>query len=152
MSFNKQANKSKPQRKRAPNIAHAASAEEKKQNSTTMPIPVDAIFNSSDTDQSVHINVCVPGEAPFSVPLSKDTVTIGRDQECDILLNLQNVSREHARIIQNGEEYKLLDLDSTNGTFINNVRVAGCTLHHGDQIRVGQAVMTFVRSHGGPNL
>ncbi len=43
------------------------------------------------------------------------------------------------------EEYIVEDMDSTNGTFVNNVRVKSCTLRHNDQIRIGEALILFTQ-------
>lgn len=121
------------------------SAEVRKQNSTTMAIPLDAVFDDISTDHSIQIQVTIPGQAPFTVPLDDTESLIGRDSHCKVYLPIDNVSREHARIIRNGEQFTVEDLNSTNGTFVNNVQIVSCVLHHSDQIRIGRAKMTFVR-------
>lgn len=118
-----------------------------KTNSQTMQIPLNAIFDDINTDPSIQIQVTIPGKQPFTMPLNEKDTLIGREPHCDIYLPIDNVSREHARIIRNGESFSVEDLDSTNGTYVNNVRIVSCTLHHSDQIRIGEARMTFIRVH-----
>jgi len=118
-----------------------------KSNSQTMQIPVNAIFDDLNTDLSIQIQVTIPGKQPFSVPLKEKGTLIGREPHCDIYLPIENVSREHARIIRNCESFSVEDLNSTNGTYVNNVRIVSCVLHHSDQIRIGEARMTFIRVH-----
>lgn len=125
--------------------------EEKKSNSRTMQIPLNAIFDDINTDHSIHIQVTIPEKTPFSVPLKETDTLIGREPHCDIYLPIANVSREHARIIRNGESFSVEDLNSTNGTYVNNVKIVGCVLHHSDQIRIGEARMTFIRVHPEAN-
>ncbi|MEK9164858.1 MAG: FHA domain-containing protein, partial [Chloroflexota bacterium] len=60
-----------------------------------------------------------------SFELVKDVVTLGRDVSSDIVINDSEVSRHHARFTRQGDTYHLEDLGSTNGTFVNSVRVAG---------------------------
>ncbi len=127
----------------------APSAESRKKNGTTMAIPLDAIFDDISTDHSIHIRVTIPGKEPFTVPLDDAESIIGRDSHCAVYLPIDNVSREHARILRNGEQFTVEDLDSTNGTFVNNVRIVSCILHHSDQIRIGIAKMTLTRVNPG---
>lgn len=60
--------------------------------------------------------------------------------------DVAGVSRRHAEIVQQSNQWFLQDLNSTNGTFVNNQRVSAQTrhpLHAGDQIRLGKWVATF---------
>ena len=73
--------------------------------------------------------------------------TIGRTPGCDIVIEDQAVSRQHARIsIEGGDRsihYILRDLASSNGTFINGRRTLAVELSSGDVIRIGQTELTF---------
>ncbi len=73
--------------------------------------------------------------------LGKRTL-IGRDQTADFCISCDSVSRHHAAI-ERGEDltYRLVDLESTNGTFVNDVRVREWELDLGDTIRVGSAMV-----------
>ena len=72
-------------------------------------------------------------------------VTIGRSKSNDIPLpDDTEASRNHAKIVPNGDEYLLTDLNSTNGTFVNGEQIVSqraLALQPGDRVRVGQ--MTF---------
>ncbi len=62
-------------------------------------------------------------------------VTVGRGENCDLLLLDDHVSRNHALIRQDSQVVWLQDLDSANGTYVNGERLAGgCRLYHGDQV------------------
>ena len=79
-------------------------------------------------------------------PLNKDTMTIGRWSDNDITIDDRWVSRHHAQIRREDEQYVLRDLKSKNGTFVNGQRIAGSTvMSDGDQIQVTPlATLTFV--------
>jgi len=69
---------------------------------------------------------------------------MGRDEKADISLPDPEVSRLHARISWFGTQYVIEDLRSTNGTYVNGVRLrAPQPLNHGDKIAVGQTVFEF---------
>ena len=80
--------------------------------------------------------------------LTRTVTRIGRDPHADISLpDNASVSRLHAEIRRHGDQYVLRDLNSTNGSFVNEQRVtAPHTLHTGDRIRLGDA--TLVYGHG----
>lgn len=79
-----------------------------------------------------------PGE---TFPLDKETLNLGRDPANDIVIGDPQVSRQHARISRRGELRVIEDLGSTNGTFINGMRLVGPhTLADGDEISLGDAV------------
>ena len=69
---------------------------------------------------------------------------IGRAVDCDIVIVSKSVSRQHARIRPEGHYWLLEDLDSTNGTFLNDIRLAvPQKLRDGDQITIGDLTFTF---------
>ena len=75
-------------------------------------------------------------------------VTIGRGQDCDILLDRDAVSRRHARIsrgpIEDGGGWRVVDLDSTNGSYVNDVPIRDHLLQDGDRLRIGNAIFKFL--------
>jgi FHA domain/Transcriptional regulatory protein, C terminal len=88
--------------------------------------------------------VQAPGAEPHDFPLQEDVATLGRDRECDVVLDYDYVSRRHARVERIGEEYAVVDWESTNGTFVNGQRVAGRQpLAPGDHIDIGDITITF---------
>jgi serine/threonine-protein kinase len=66
-----------------------------------------------------------------------DSVMVGRDRTCSIVLTHPAVSRRHARITLGGQAPVLEDLQSANGTYVNNTRVERATLKAGDVVRFG---------------
>ncbi len=77
--------------------------------------------------------------------LDRDVLTAGRDPGNDISINHPQISRQHARLTRRGGMMVLEDLGSTNGTFVNGVRLSGPhTLTNGDVVGLGDAVtLTF---------
>jgi len=88
-----------------------------------------------------------PGEI---FELNKPSITIGRDvgPNIDITIPSPTVSRQHARLTQQGDQWALEDLDSSNGTFVNSTRLSGDprVLNPGDQIRLGGSVGLLFQS------
>jgi len=68
---------------------------------------------------------------------------IGRHSGCDIVLNDSSVSRRHARLEWSGGQYIITDLGSTNGTWVNGLRIVAKVLESGDEIALGTTVCTL---------
>jgi len=69
--------------------------------------------------------------------LQGDSVMVGRDRTCSVVLTHPAVSRRHARITMSGGSYTLEDLKSANGTYVNNNRIEKVVLKAGDVVRFG---------------
>jgi serine/threonine protein kinase len=70
-------------------------------------------------------------------PIHGESVMVGRDRTCSIVLSHPAVSRRHARISLSGTAWVLEDLQSANGTYVNNTRVDKVKLKAGDVVRFG---------------
>ena len=80
-----------------------------------------------------------------SFDLDKPLITIGREAGSDIVLEDPQVSRHHARLTLQAGGYVIEDLGSTNGTFINEQRLAGAQpINPGDKLRLGDNVVLSV--------
>ena len=76
--------------------------------------------------------------------LFDEVVTIGRDPDNTIILDVDSVSRRHARIETfNGSKY-LVDLNSTNGTYLNDTLAVREQLKNGDLVKVGDTIFKFL--------
>lgn len=74
--------------------------------------------------------------------LVKNEIYVGRDISCDISINDTEVSRKHAHLVRLAEGYAIEDLGSTNGTFINEVRITGqAMLQPGMMVRMGDNIV-----------
>ena len=76
--------------------------------------------------------------------LSDGHVKIGRGLENDVVLHSDSVSRRHARIEVRGGGYRVVDMHSTNGTYVNDELVEDVRLARGDQIKVGDTILKFL--------
>ncbi|HXH94824.1 MAG TPA: FHA domain-containing serine/threonine-protein kinase [Thermoanaerobaculia bacterium] len=81
--------------------------------------------------------VHVKPEANEKHSLQGDSIMVGRDRTCSVVLTHPAVSRRHARITMNGGACMLEDLKSANGTYVNNTRVEKIALKPGDVVRFG---------------
>jgi len=79
--------------------------------------------------------------------ISRERTVIGRGPKTDIRIGDEGVSREHACVVVDGDKVVLEDLESTNGTFCNGVRVARRELSDGDKIMVGSTTILKFTYH-----
>ncbi len=73
---------------------------------------------SQDTIQILDAN-----QKSRSIPMKPEGLTIGREVGNSVVINSSKVSRQHARIEFDGTDYKVIDLDSTNGTYLGNIKL-----------------------------
>src|SRR5271165_2061724 len=90
-----------------------------------------------------HLVILQPESAVRRMALPLGSLTIGRASPSTLLLDGAEVSRAHCRIDVAGDEVSVTDLNSTNGTFVDNTRLSGTApLPHGTLLRIGNHVMT----------
>ena len=88
------------------------------------------------------IQVEGPG-APREVALGEQALVLGRGDDCDIQIPSGHVSRQHALVRPFMENLEFRDLESRNGSWLNNLRVHSATLREGDIVQVGDAIFVF---------
>ena len=76
--------------------------------------------------------------------IGDEVVTVGRSPESNIFLDDVTVSRKHAEILHGERGYRIRDVGSLNGTYVNRVRVDAVDLRNGDEIQVGKYRFKFV--------
>jgi len=82
--------------------------------------------------------------------LDQKTTVIGRSSTCDILVDQDSISRNHAKITIEDGKATIEDMGSTNGTFVNDESVAnGLQLRNGDLIKIGRTIFKYI---GGGNI
>src|SRR5712664_3850556 len=80
-----------------------------------------------------------------AVLLDGPVATLGRAPECDVVLELDNVSRQHCTIHAHADRFVVRDAGSTNGTFVNDEELRGeRLLRAGDLLRLGSLVFKFL--------
>jgi len=84
------------------------------------------------------------GRAGETFPLEHDRITIGRSPDCEIFLDDVTVSRTHAVIAKDGDEFRIEDEGSLNGTFVNKKRVEASELENGDELQIGKYRLTYL--------
>jgi two-component system, cell cycle response regulator len=98
-----------------------------------------------DRGHLVRIHPIILGDGIVSLPLAP--IVLGRESDCDFVLDDEDVSRQHAKIYFSDKEYQITDLDSTNGTLLNNHKVTKAVLASGDMIRIGKTILKFLRGN-----
>lgn len=88
-------------------------------------------------------NVVAKGQEVSWIPLSKDTVCIGRSPKCDLWVADPKASRRHFEIRKTPEGYVMADLISKNGTRLNGNNVNYSMIKDGDTISMGDSKLTF---------
>ncbi|HEV2861011.1 MAG TPA: sigma 54-interacting transcriptional regulator [Pyrinomonadaceae bacterium] len=76
--------------------------------------------------------------------LEGDELSIGREAASGVRLAHTSVSRRHCLLRKEGDRFKVVDLDSFNGTFVNGVPVAEQFLEHGDHVNIGDLLLLFL--------
>ncbi len=81
-----------------------------------------------------------PGSA--KVELTQQEAIFGRHSEADVRLAFAEISRRHCRVFFENGQWRIVDLDSLNGLWINGERMHEAVLYKGDKIRIGFCVIT----------
>jgi hypothetical protein len=79
------------------------------------------------------------------MPVLAERMVLGRSRECDVRIEDANVSRRHAELRREEDDYWIVDLGSTNGTELNGKRVQRARLSDGDRITLGSTEVRFAR-------
>jgi pSer/pThr/pTyr-binding forkhead associated (FHA) protein len=92
----------------------------------------------------------VSAEMPVTFRIRPGNIkTIGRAPRADFVVDASMVSRLHCRLTAGAAELEVVDLDSTNGTFVNGERVSRALLRIGDKLGVGRVELVVTRAPGG---
>jgi pSer/pThr/pTyr-binding forkhead associated (FHA) protein len=74
--------------------------------------------------------------------------TVGRAPRADFILDVALVSRLHCRLTAADDHLEVVDLKSTNGTFVNDKRVDKAKVATGDKLRIGRVELTVDKAQG----
>ncbi len=95
-------------------------------------------------DREAYLVVIYGDELGKRIPLSEGEVEAGRSSTCQIPIDQESVSRRHARIWWTGDNFRVKDLGSTNGTYVNDAQVSEQDLNDGDLVKVGRTILKFM--------
>jgi diguanylate cyclase (GGDEF)-like protein len=95
-------------------------------------------------DRDAYVVVIYGQDLGKRIPLGEAPVEAGRSVQCGIPIDHESVSRRHACITWTGSVYRVKDLGSTNGTYVNDLLVAETDLKDGDQIKIGRTILKFM--------
>ena len=82
----------------------------------------------------------VQGSEQKDFVMERTPFTVGRKVDKDLVIADPRVSRDHAQILKEGQEFFLVDLGSKHGTFVNGERVQRQKLERGDRLELGRAI------------
>ena len=86
-------------------------------------------------------------ELPFTFRILPGNIkTIGRATRADFIVDAPLVSRVHCRLTAGATELEVVDLDSTNGTFVNGQRISRVAMRAGDRLGVGRVELLVTQS------
>lgn len=80
----------------------------------------------------------VPCGGGDTIPLSEPKLLVGRRSHCDICLRFNNVSSHHCEFEMKGAYWHVRDLNSSNGTFVNGIRIDAQSLRPGDEVMIAK--------------
>ena len=80
--------------------------------------------------------------------LTDEPLIIGRETAANVCVADASVSRRHSKIEKKDEQFTITDLESLNGTFINDVPIRSRVLEHGDRVRIGESQFLFLTPEG----
>jgi pSer/pThr/pTyr-binding forkhead associated (FHA) protein len=81
--------------------------------------------------------------------LDSGQTTIGRHPDSDIFLDDVTVSRRHAEVHNDGAGFRVNDVGSLNGTYLNRERIESAQLHSGDELQIGKFRLVFIHEIQG---
>ena len=108
------------------------------------PAPEDTSFAEFLERHQAAIVIMAGGAKGMEYKLDQVRVTMGRGPGVDLAFDDEAMSREHAAIEFTRDGFRIRDLASTNGVYVNDSHVALTELKNGDRFQLGDHVFTFV--------
>src|SRR5271169_2634047 len=110
---------------------------------------VQVVKPAKETGEACLVLIYPPGpEMGKRFALSRTEIVLGRGADCDIQIDRDSVSRRHARVFRSGESWSVEDLQSTNGSYVNDVPVTKSVLRDADFLKIGAAIFKFLSGSG----
>jgi diguanylate cyclase (GGDEF)-like protein len=99
----------------------------------------------ASADHAILVHIYPPGASMGARYILGDRpLVIGRGNHCDLRIEDSSISRHHARIEPEAAGYVVVDLQSTNGTYVNDTLTTECRLQDGDYLRIGNCIYRFL--------
>ncbi|MCB9060753.1 MAG: FHA domain-containing protein [Halobacteriovoraceae bacterium] len=118
---------------------------------STKGVQVFDNLKAPDVPGDYHRIVCMTGKLKGHVYiLHGNRLILGRDEKCDIYVEDERSSREHAELVLMNGKYILTDLKSQNGIVVNDLKINQHTLDIGDKIIIGKTVYRYDHLHIEP--
>lgn len=108
--------------------------------------------DDAETIAPPRIFLTLDGETLRELTLDRPRLLVGRSEHNDLRINSTYISRHHAMFVKFGTATLLMDLNSTNGTFVNSRRVSNQVMIHDDVINLGNHRIKFVDPHAKERL
>lgn len=102
--------------------------------------------SSSECARIRGVSAAVSGQ---TFAMTTASVVVGRSDRCGIQLDDSSVSSEHARLVNDSDGWRVVNLLSTNGTFVNDNKISSSPLADGDRVRFGGVEFVFYDPDGG---
>jgi FHA domain/zinc-ribbon domain len=116
-------------------------------------LPVESAGDIAEDELTVTIDELAEGMGMLVVKrgpnagskflLDTDVTRAGRHPDSDIFLDDITVSRRHAEVVRTGEGYRVRDVGSLNGTYLNRERIDEAPLGNGDELQIGKFKLVF---------
>jgi len=97
----------------------------------------------SPAKRQAHLEQVLGPGAPREFSLEGEETVVGRSDEADISIDSGLISREHVAFRRAGLQIRFVDLDSSNGVYLNGSKAHSAVLHEGDTLHVGDVVLVF---------
>jgi two-component system, cell cycle response regulator len=110
---------------------------------------VQAVKPRADVGEACLVLIYPPGpDMGKRFALTRNEVVLGRGSDCDIQVDRDSVSRRHARVFRSTDQWMVEDLQSTNGSYVNDVPVQNSMLRDADFLKIGAAIFKFLSGQG----
>jgi hypothetical protein len=84
------------------------------------------------------------------IPWDKEAITVGRKPDNDVVIDNPAISGHHCKLVKQGSGFFVEDLESTNGTFLNEKRVKAAGLSHNDVVGLAKHALVFISDDPPP--
>jgi diguanylate cyclase (GGDEF)-like protein len=129
-----------------PRIVEDEDVEQTRAGATIVGAPAYRPEGTTSTKKA-YLTVIAGSRAGEMFKLDEDETILGRGPQSTVHLDSDGVSRRHARIVRQGDDYLAEDLKSTNGTWINEKRITFHKLVDGDKLQIGTEVIVRFNFH-----